>query len=167
MATVTRPRRRLRWSSHGSGDCPTTTWYRVSFGILKHPPAARTDACEVSDANSSCSLAAAAGSARGSTVTVTTSAEAVSSAIRRLSHHHMMSGNVCTGLELVCRPYNRRRIMETLFRAPRQGSCRCEYSCSQLVVELFERMLSSRLTTSTPGVVTAIENRTQNVHKQP
>ena len=121
LATVTRPRRRLRWSSHGSGDCPTTTWYRVSFGILKHPPAARTDACEVSDANSSCSLAAAAGSARGSTVTVTTSAEAVASAIRRLSHHHMMSGNVCAGLELVCRPYNRRRIMETLFRAPRPG----------------------------------------------
>ena len=121
LATVSRPRRRLRWSSHGSGDCPTTTWYRVSFGILKHPPAARTDACEVSDANSSCSLAAAAGSARGSTVTVTTSAEAVSSAIRRLSHHHMMSGNVCTGLELVCRPYNGRVIMEYALSSPSGG----------------------------------------------
>ena len=86
--------------------------------MLKTRPAARTDACEVSDANSSCSLAAAAGSARGSTVTVTTSAEAAASAIRRLSHHCTMSGNVRAALELVCRPSNRRRIMETLFRAP-------------------------------------------------
>ena len=33
--------------------------------------------------------------------------------------------------------------------------------------EIFERMLSSRLTTSTHGVVVAIENRTQNVDNQP
>jgi hypothetical protein len=44
LATVTRPRRRLGWSDHGSGDCPTTTWYRVSSGMPKFPPAARTDA---------------------------------------------------------------------------------------------------------------------------
>ena len=89
----------------------------MSFVILKHPPAARTDACEVSDANSSCSLAAAAGSARGSTVTVTTSAEAVASAIRRLSHHHMMSGNVCDGFELVRRPNNGRDITDSPIRS--------------------------------------------------
>ena len=44
FATVTRPRRRLIWSSHGSGDCPTTTSYHVSSGMPKLPPAARTDA---------------------------------------------------------------------------------------------------------------------------
>ena len=104
LATGTRPRRRLRWSAHGSGDCPTTAWYRVSSGMLKLPPVARTDACRVSDAKSSCTLAAAAGNARGSAVTVTTSAEVVGSSIGRLSHHRMMSGSVCDGLELVRRP---------------------------------------------------------------
>ena len=49
-------------------------------------------------------LAAAAGNARGSAVTVTTSAEVVGSSIGRLSHHRMMSGSVCDGLELVRRP---------------------------------------------------------------
>ena len=52
LATVTRPRSRLMWSSHGSGDCPTTAWYRVSSGMLKLPPDGRTDACGVSDAKS-------------------------------------------------------------------------------------------------------------------
>ena len=45
--------------------------------MLKVRPAVRTDACEVSDVLSSCTLAAAAGSASASGVTVTTSAEAV------------------------------------------------------------------------------------------
>ena len=105
LATVTRPRHRLRWSDHGSGDCPTTAWYRVSSGMLKLPPAARTDACRVSDAKSSWTLAVAADYARGSAVTVTTSAEVVGSSIRRLSHHRMMSGSVCDGCKLVCRSY--------------------------------------------------------------
>ena len=83
--------------------------------MLKLPPAARTDACRVSDANSSCTLAAAAGNARGAAVTVTTSAEAVVSSIGRLSHHRMMSGNVCDGLELVRRPHNGRESMRSLF----------------------------------------------------
>ena len=39
--------------------------------------------------------------------------------------------------------------------------------CSQLVFELFERILSFILTTTTHGVVVVIENRTQNVDKQP
>ena len=72
--------------------------------MLKLSPAARKNACGVSDANSSCTLAAAADSARGSAVTATTSAEMVGSSIRRLSHHLMMSGNVFDGLELVRRP---------------------------------------------------------------
>ena len=42
----------------------------------------------------------------------------------------------------------------------------CEYSSSQLRIERPERVQSFRLTTSTPGVVVAIENRTQNVDKQ-
>ena len=57
--------------------------------MLKLPPAARTDASRVSDAKSSCTLAAAAESDRAGAVTVTTSAEAVVSSTGRLSHHHM------------------------------------------------------------------------------
>jgi hypothetical protein len=66
--------------------------------MLNHPPARRTDAYGVSDAKSSWTLAAAADSAHGSAVTVTTSAEAVGSSIGRLSHHRMISGSVCDGL---------------------------------------------------------------------
>ena len=54
-----------------------------------------------------------------------------------------------------------------LTRAPRPGVARCEYSCSHLGNGLYERILSTVLTTSTRGVVIAIENGTQNVHKQP
>ena len=52
---------------------------------------------------------------RSGAVTVTTSAEAVVSSIGRLSHHRMMSGNVCDGLELVRRPHNGRESMRSLF----------------------------------------------------
>ena len=48
--TVLRPRRRLRRSAHRSGDSPTMPWYRVSFGMLKHPPIGRVDSSRVSDA---------------------------------------------------------------------------------------------------------------------
>eukprot|EP00966_Prymnesium_polylepis_P153365 3542420-Prymnesium_polylepis.1 len=41
--TVTRPKRRLRRSARGSGDCPTTARHRVSSGMLNLSPAARTD----------------------------------------------------------------------------------------------------------------------------
>ena len=54
----TRPYHRLRRSAHGSGECPTIAWYRVTCGMLKLPPAARTDACGVSDAKSTERLAA-------------------------------------------------------------------------------------------------------------
>ena len=63
--------------------------------------------------------AAAADNARGSAVTVTTSAEVVGSSIGRLSDHRMMSGSVCDGLELVRRPYNGRGITRSPIRAPR------------------------------------------------
>jgi hypothetical protein len=89
--------------------------------MLKVPPAARTDACGVSDANSSWTFAAAADNARGSAVTVTTSAEVVVSSTRRLYHHRMMSGNVCDGLELVRRAYNGRVIMEYALSSPSSG----------------------------------------------
>ena len=49
-ATVIRPRLRLRRSAHRSGDSPSMPWYRVSFGMLKHPPAGRVDSSRVSDA---------------------------------------------------------------------------------------------------------------------
>ena len=51
-------------------------------------------------------IEAAVDSTRGSAVTVTTSTKVVGSSIWRLSHHRMMSGNVCDGLDLVHRPYN-------------------------------------------------------------
>ena len=86
--------------------------------MLKVRPAVRTDACEVSDVLSSCTLAAAAGSASASGVRVTTSAEAVGSSSLRLSHHYMMSDNVCDGFGLVHRPHNGRGIMKCLTRAP-------------------------------------------------
>ena len=87
--------------------------------MLKVSPAARTDACGVSDARSSCTLAAAADNTRGSAVTATTSAEVVGSSIRRLFHHRMMSGSVCDGLKLDRRPYNGRGITISPIRAPR------------------------------------------------
>ena len=58
-----------------------------------------------------------ADSARGSAVTVTTSAEVVGSSIGRLSHHLMMSDNVCDGLELVRRPNNGRDITDSPIRS--------------------------------------------------
>ena len=64
---------------------------------------------------------AAADNARGSAVTVTTSAEVVVSSTWRLSHHHMMSGNVCDGLELVRRAYSGRVIMEYALSSPSAG----------------------------------------------
>ena len=89
--------------------------------MLKLPPAARTDACGVSDAKSSCTLAVAADNAPGGAVTVTTSAEVVGSSIGRLSHHRMMSGSVCDGLELVRRAYNGRVIMAYALSSPSGG----------------------------------------------
>ena len=47
---VVRPRLGLRRSDHRSGDSPTMSWYRVSFGMLKHPPTGRVDSSRVSDA---------------------------------------------------------------------------------------------------------------------
>ena len=44
---------------------------------------------------------------------------------------------------------------------------RCEQSCSQLVFEVYERVLSSKLTESTLGVVMAIETRVKNGIRAP
>ena len=87
--------------------------------MLKHPPAGRLDASGV--VGCALELHARRGgrySASASGVTVTTSAEAVGSSIWRLSHHYMMSGNVCDGFGLVRRPHNGRGIMKCLTRAP-------------------------------------------------
>ena len=113
-------------------------------------------------------LAAAADNAPGGGVTVTASAEVVVSSIRRLSHHRMMSGNVFDGLELVRRPYNGRGITRSPTFEPLGSTVvHSSKSCSQLVFEPYERVGSSRRTTSTPGVVIAIESRTQNDAKGP
>ena len=89
----------------------------------KLPPTARTDSSRGSDAKSSWTLAAAVDNARGSAVTVTTSAEVVGSSIGRLYHHRMMSGNVCDGFELVRRPHKGRVVVEPLFQALGGGGC--------------------------------------------
>ena len=62
--------------------------------------------------------------ARSSAVTVTSSADAVGSSTRRLSHHRMMSGNVCDGLELVRRRYNERLSWISRFPELLGGVCR-------------------------------------------
>ena len=55
---------------------------------------------------------------------------------------------------------NARRSFEACSTGPLGGYNRCELTCSQLRVELSERIVSITLIASTPGVVVAIENRT-------
>ena len=52
---------------------------------------------------------------------ITVPAEVVGSSIGRLSHHCMVSGDVCDGLELVRRPFNGRGFMRSAVRAPFGG----------------------------------------------
>ena len=79
-----------------------------------------------------------------------------------------MSGNVCDGLELVRRRYNERlswisRFPELLGGVPH----RCEFSCSQLRYEGSERVVSSQIATSRPGVVVVVENRAPKAFTEP
>ena len=101
---------------------------------------------------------------------VTVPAEVVGSSIGRLSHHCMMSGDECDGLELVRRPYNgcgiTRLAVRALFDLRRGLAPRCEWSCSQLRCDLSERPLSTGLTASTPGMVLAIKSRTWEAFKR-
>ena len=55
---------------------------------------------------------------------------------------------------------NARRSFEACSTGPLGGYNRCELTCSQLRVELSERIVSITLIASTPEVVVAIENRT-------
>ena len=57
----------------------------------------------------------------GDRCTSTASAEVVGSWIGRLSHHRMMAGNVCDGLELVRRSYSGRVVMEYALSIPSAG----------------------------------------------
>ena len=119
-------------------------------------------------ARSSAVTVTSSADAVGSAVTVTSSADAVGSSTRRLSHHRMMSGNVCDGLELVRRRYNERlswisRFPELLGGVPH----RCEFSCSQLRFEGSERVVSSQIATSRPGVVVVVENRAPKAFTEP
>ena len=70
-----------------------------------HPPLAQTR-MESPMRRSSWTLARRGRWRSGGAVTVTTSAEAVGSSTGRLSHHRMMPGSVCDGLEIVRRPHN-------------------------------------------------------------
>ena len=104
-------RRRLRRSAHGSGDCPTIAWYRVSCGMLNLPPDGRTDACGVSDTPSERTLAARCDCcgerSRRSRYTTISSAEAVGSWIRRLSHHCMVPCDLWDAQTPARRPHRR------------------------------------------------------------
>ena len=108
---VTRPYHRLRRSAHGSGDCPTIAWYRVSCGMLNLPPDGRTDACGVSDTPSERTLAARCDCcgerSRRSRYTTISSAEAVGSWIRRLSHHRMVPCDLWDAQTPARRPHRR------------------------------------------------------------
>ena len=124
--------------------------------------------CAREPARSSAVTVSSSADAVGSAVTVTSSADAVGSSTRRLSHHRMMSGNVCDGLELVRRRYNERlswisRFPELLGGVPH----RCEFSCSQLRFEGSERVVSSQIATSRPGVVVVVKNRAPKAFTEP
>ena len=68
----------------------------------------RADARRSLDANSDRTAFRESDATLRSAVTVTVPAEAVGLRTKRLSHHRMMSGSVCDGLELVRRPHNGR-----------------------------------------------------------
>ena len=104
---------RLRWSARRPGDRSITTRCRASFLMLRNRHPTRTDASRASDAPSARTLHASRRSAHGNGFSVTASAEVVLLSIGRLSHHRMMSGNVCDGLELVIRSYSGCGIRET------------------------------------------------------
>ena len=117
------------------------------------------------------SSAAGAGAERSRRLNpVTVPAEVVGSSIGRLSHHRMMSGDECDGLELVRRPYNgcgiTRLAVRALFDLRRGLAPQCEWSCSQLRCDRSQRTLSTVLTASTPGMVLAIKNRTWEAFKR-
>ena len=85
---------RLRRSDRGSGDCPTIVWCLASDQMLKLTSSDRTDVCGSSDARARPSARWALGKAQSNGISVTVSAEAIGSWIRRLNYHRMMSGNV-------------------------------------------------------------------------
>jgi len=124
LETVTRPQRWLRLLDHGSGDCPTTVWYRSSFLMLSDPLSAHPDACGVSDAPSG-----VAESARGKRCNgYTMSAEVVASWTRRLHHHRMGSGDARDGHTLVRQPFIDRNITKSLpkpYARPPAGMAKC------------------------------------------
>ena len=83
----------------------------------------------------------------------------------------MISGDVCGGLELVHTVvkrawYHHNCSLERL-GCPSAGWLRGVNKLFTARNVIYERMLSTVLTTSTRGVVIGIENRTQNVDKQP
>ena len=101
------PWRRLITSDRGSGDCPTIVWRRASCQMLKLTPPERTDARGSSDARADRAPSAARYGARSNGISVTVSAEAVGSWIRRLSHHRVSSGERSGAQTHPGRPYRR------------------------------------------------------------
>ena len=76
-----------------SGDCPTIARHRVSFGMLNLPPAGRTDACGVSEAQpSSLSRDASSALSEGTSETPHASVRAAggSLSIPQVTRYHAM-----------------------------------------------------------------------------
>jgi hypothetical protein len=102
---------------------------------------------------------------------VTGSDEVVGSSIGRLAHHHMMSCDVCDGLELVRRPYNGRGITKRVVRRPFRGRCPDGLFVTETVtvtqVSLLYRSLSFVLVASMAEMAMDIENRAGCANKRP
>ena len=92
--TVFRLRCQLRRSGYGSGHCPATAWCHKIGQILKLTPPERTDAYGSSDVHADRAPSATRYGAQSNGISVTLSAEAVGSWIRRLTYHRVVSGNV-------------------------------------------------------------------------
>jgi len=105
--TVFRLRCRLRRSGYGSGHCPATVWCHTIGQILKLTPPERTDAYGSSDVHTDRAPSAARYGAQSNGISVTVSAEAVGSWIRRLSHHRVSSDERSGAQTHPGRPYRR------------------------------------------------------------
>ena len=102
---------------------------------------------------------------------VTGPTEVVGSSIWRLSHHHMVPGDVCDGLELVRRPYNGPGITKRAVRRPFRGRCPDGLFVTETVtatqVSLLYRSPSFVLATSMAGTAIDIESRAGGASKRP
>ena len=117
MATVLRLPCRLSGPPRGSGDSPSTVWYRVSFPMPKDPRTGRPDAWKGSDTCSPGSPLRGRASERGIGFSINGSAERHVTWIGRRPEHHMVPGQPHNAQKSPCRPT---RCEQSLPRCPRR-----------------------------------------------